>query len=54
MTVTNGRRRNVWMSDEMWAAVIQAAAHETVASGERVNASEFIRRAIQERLDKQD
>lgn len=41
-----GRRRNLWLPDDLWAAVIEAAAREAIKSGEQVSASEWIRRAI--------
>ena len=44
------RGRNVSMDDEMWAAVVEAAAHETLDTGRQVSASEWVRRAISERL----
>lgn len=41
-----GRRRNIWLPDKLWSAVVEAAARETVRTGEQVSASEWIRRAI--------
>ena len=52
MSPEAGRRRNIWLPDDLWAAVIEAAAHETVRTGERITASEWIRRAIAGRLAK--
>ena len=46
------RRRNVWVADELWAAVVEAAALETVADGGRVTTSEWVRRALRERLER--
>ena len=42
----DGRRRNIWLPDEVWAAVVEAAAHDTLSTGEQISASEWIRRAI--------
>jgi len=43
-------RRNVFIDDLVWQGVGDAAAFETLQGGERVTSSEFIRRAIRERL----
>ena len=44
-------RRNITVPPSLWAAVVKAAARETIRTGEQVSASEWIRRAIRERLE---
>lgn len=43
-------RRNIFIDDSVWKGVGDAAAFETINGGSRVTSSEFIRRAINERL----
>lgn len=43
-------RRNIFIDDSVWQGVGDAAAFETLQGGQRITSSEFIRRAIQERL----
>lgn len=43
-------RRNIFIDDSVWKAIASAAAFETINGGSRVTSSEFIRRAIEERL----
>lgn len=43
-------RRNIFIDDLVWQGVGDAAAFETLQGGSRVTSSEFIRRAIKERL----
>jgi Arc/MetJ-type ribon-helix-helix transcriptional regulator len=52
VTPEAGRRRNIWLPDDLWAAVIEAAARETIATGRQVSAAEYIRRAVDERLER--
>lgn len=52
MSPEAGQRRNIWLPDDLWAAVIEAAARETIKTGEQVGASEWIRRAITQALPK--
>lgn len=42
----NGRRRNVWFPDDLWARVVRDAARETLESGERVTRADIIRRDV--------
>lgn len=43
-------RRNIAIPQSMWDNVVEAAAREQIETGERVSISEWIRRAIRERL----
>ncbi len=45
-----GRRRTIWIGDNLWTLVVKAAAQETVDTGKQVSASEWIRRAAEERI----
>jgi Arc/MetJ-type ribon-helix-helix transcriptional regulator len=46
------RRRNVWLPDSEWERIQLAALQQSVELGQRVTASEWIRCAIRERLDR--
>ena len=46
-------RRNITIPPSLWAAVVEAAAHETIDTGAQVSAAEWIRRALKERLASQ-
>ena len=46
----SGRRRSIWIGDNLWAAVVKAAAQQALESGERVTVSEWIRQAIEDQL----
>jgi len=42
----DGRRRNVWFPDDLWAAAVKAAAQRTLDTGEQVSAADVIRDAL--------
>lgn len=48
-----GRRRTLVIPDELWHAAAKAAAEESEREGETVSVSEYIRRALKERLTKE-
>lgn len=50
MSPEEAARRNITIPPSLWAAVIEAAARETIQTGEQVSASEWIRRAVRDRL----
>lgn len=54
MTGEPGRRRNLWFPDELWAAVVERAAKETVRTGEQISVSEWVRRAVSSSLSEAD
>lgn len=46
--------RSLFIEDELWKKIKQAAREASVAEGADVSASEFIRRACVEKMDKPD
>jgi hypothetical protein len=50
MTAT---RRNIWIQDEDWERANQAARVQSVEEQRTITASEWIREAIQQRLEKE-
>lgn len=44
-------RRNVWIPDALWRRIQRAAAREGAERGETVSAAEYIREAVEARLD---
>jgi len=51
--MTPSRRRNIYLPDELWRRVVEAAARLSLATGEQVSASEWIRDAIEQRLERE-
>jgi hypothetical protein len=49
------KRRNLFLADELWEKVQRAALEEAVKKGEPapVSASEWIREAVRQRLEKE-
>lgn len=47
----DGRRRNLWFPDDLWTAVVKAAAHETLETGDQVSVADYIRRAVSDKLN---
>ena len=47
----DGRRRNVWFPDDLWAAIVKAAAQRMLDTGEPVSAAEVIREAVAKDLE---
>ena len=52
MSPDPGRRRSIWLPDKLMDAVVEAAALETLGTGERVSVAEWVRRALRERLER--
>jgi len=44
-------RRNLWIQPELWERIKRAAATETAERGQTVSMSEWIRQAIEQRLE---
>ena len=51
--MTPASRRNIWMEDDLWERVVKAALGEGVARGQPVSASEWVREAIEEKLERE-
>ena len=49
--MTDTTRRNIYMEDDLREAVMKAAARETLRTGQRITASEWIREAVRQRLE---
>lgn len=47
-------RRSVVIENKLWSEARQAAAAEELKTGESVSVSEYIRRALRERIDRQE
>lgn len=47
-------RHNLVIPDELWRRIVRAAAKETARTGERVTASEYVRRAVSEKLEREE
>jgi hypothetical protein len=47
-----GSQRSVVLDDALWADIQQSARMESVTTGENVSASEWVRRAACERLER--
>lgn len=45
-----GRRRTIWLGDNLWALIVKAAAQATIDTGKQVSASEWLRRLAEEKL----
>ena len=52
MADTKSTRRNIYLPDDLWTRVAGRCMKEELATGERVSASQWIRRAIRESLTK--
>jgi Arc/MetJ-type ribon-helix-helix transcriptional regulator len=46
------KQRNISMTDELWKRVKQAALQVSVEEGEPVSASEIVRRAVEDWLER--
>jgi len=45
-------RRNIYLPDDLWAAIQRAAADEGARKGHTVSASEWIRKALTKEVEK--
>ena len=52
--MTDTTRRNVTFPDDLWEAVMKAAAKETLRTGQRITASEWLREAARQRLERRE
>lgn len=50
--MTEAERRNITIPPSLWRQVVKAAGEETARTGQQVSASAWIRRAIEDRLQK--
>lgn len=50
----NMNRKNLYLTDELWDRVREAALKESVRAGRVVSASEWVRRACESRLEQEE
>ena len=53
MAVERSRRRNVVVPDELWARAVEAVAVEMYRTGEALSVSEYVRRALVEKIERE-
>jgi len=53
MSPEAGRRRNVVIPDALWARAVEAVAVEMYRTGEALSVSEYVRRALAEKIERE-